>query len=59
MCLDGGRLHTDFGSIHPDIQGCKVASPAGRQKFVSEKLTMSYSLSKKFEQGFRPSPTGN
>ena len=33
MCFKVGRLHTDFESIHPDIQGCKVASPAGIQKF--------------------------
>ncbi len=32
-CFEVGRLHTDFQSIHPEIEGCKVASGAGRQKF--------------------------
>ena len=32
-CSEVGRLHTDFQSIHPEIEGCKVASGAGRRKF--------------------------
>ena len=36
----------------------KQKTKALERKILPQKWTMSYSLSKKIEQGFRPSPTG-